>query len=240
MSCLAIIPARGGSKRLPGKNVRPFLGRPVLAYVVEAARESGCFTEIMVSTDCPETAAVAREHGASVPFLRTAGTADDHSTVTMVIREVLQTYAAQGRRFDQAACLYATAALLRPERLRQAHALLQGSPQAEGVISLIRTAQPASRALVVRPEGVVFLQPAQHSGRSQDTEETYFDAAQMYWLRTAPFLARESAASMAFLRRLPLVLSEFETQDINTAAEWRLAEFKYRFLQQHPEILQLS
>lgn len=236
MSSLAIIPARGGSKRLPGKNIRPFLGKPVLAYVIEAARTAGCFAEIMVSTDCPDTAAVAREHGASVPFLRRAETADDHSTVTMVIREVLQAYAAEGRRFEQAACLYATAALIRPERICQAHAMLEQAAEVEGVITLIPTAQPVSRALVVREEGVVFQQAAQHAGRSQDTEETYFDAAQMYWLRTAPFLASESA-SMAFLRRLPLVLSEFETQDINTAADWRLAELKYLFLQEHYEFL---
>lgn len=234
---LAIIPARGGSKRLPGKNIRLFHGKPVIAYAIAAARESGCFSEIMVSTDSPEIAAVARDCGAVVPFQRSEANANDHASVATVIREVLQDYAAQGRHFDLACCIYATAALVRPQRLRQARRMLDENPDTQGIITVVPTPQPATRALVVRDGSVTFQQDQLHAARTQDLEDTYFDAAQMYWLRTAPFLARESP-TMAFLRRLPLVLSEFETQDINTLADWRLAELKHQFLEEHPEILE--
>lgn len=230
--CLAIIPARGGSKRLPGKNIRHFRGKPIIGYVIDAALSSGCFSEVMVSTDSPMIAEVATACGARVPFLRDTETADDHAPVGMVVREVLKAYAAEGRYFDIACCLFATAALVRPARLQQARQMLEQNLEAEGVISLVRTPQPAIRALVVRDGGVSFQQPSAVSARSQDLEDTYFDAAQMYWLRTAPFLAREEK-TMAFLRRLPLVLSEFETQDINTADDWHLAELKHLFLTEH-------
>lgn len=234
---IAIIPARGGSKRLPGKNIRLFRGKPIIGYVIEVALASGCFTEVMVSTDSEEIAAVARQHGAQVPFLRSADNANDHAGVAVVIREVLQAYAAAGRHFSRACCLYATAALVRPARIQEASHMLDTHPEVEGVITLVRTPQPATRALVVRDGSVAFQLDQMQFARSQDLEETYFDAAQMYWLRTAPFLARESQ-TMAFLRRLPLVLSEFETQDINTYEDWQLAEVKHQFLEAHPEILQ--
>jgi len=234
---LAIIPARGGSKRLPGKNIRLFRGKPIIGYVIEAALESGCFSEVMVSTDSPEIAEVARQHGAQVPFFRSEDNANDHAGVTGVIREVLQDYAAVGRHFDLACCLYATAVLVRPSRLQEAHQLLKDHPETEGAITVVRTSQPATRALVVRDDRVTFQLDQMQFTRSQDLEETYFDAAQMYWLRTAPFLAQESK-TMAFLKRLPLVLLEFETQDINTLDDWKLAELKHQFLEEHPEILQ--
>lgn len=233
---LAIIPARGGSKRLPGKNIRLFHGKPIIGYVIEAALESGCFSEVMVSTDSAEIADVAKQFGAQVPFIRSDDNANDHAGVAAVIREVLQVYAQQGRHFDLACCLYATAALVRPTKLRLAAQMLEEDPELEGVISVVRTPQPATRALVVREGRVTFQQDQMQFTRSQDLEETYFDAAQMYWLRTSAFLAQE-ASTMAFLRRQPLVLTEFETQDINTLEDWNLAELKYLFLTHNKNLI---
>ena len=235
---LAIIPARGGSKRIPRKNLKHFLGKPIIYYPIRAALESGCFDEVMVSTDDEEIACVAVEAGASVPFLRSRETSGDHSTTASVVLEVLKAYQDGGRFFELACCLYPTAALVRVERLRQAKALLDANAEVEGVITLVRTPQPALRALVLRNGWVDFMLENHRISRSQDSEETYFDAAQMYWLKPSAFLARESN-TMSHLKRLPLVLSEMETQDVNTLEDWRLAELKFQFLQEHPEILEL-
>lgn len=232
---LAIIPARGGSKRIPRKNVLPFRGKPIISYPIRAALDSGCFDEVMVSTDDPEIAAIAKECGAKVPFLRSTDSAGDEATTAMVVREVLECYRDQGREFSIACCLYPTAALVTPARLQQAKAMLVANKVAEGVITLVRTPQPAIRAMVVKEGWVGFWREDQTLTRSQDSDETYFDAAQMYWLKPPAFLARE-ARTMAFLRRVPLVLSELETQDINTADDWQLAEWKHLFLEEHPEI----
>jgi pseudaminic acid cytidylyltransferase len=235
---LAIIPARGGSKRIPRKNIRAFRGKPIIGYAIRAALESGCFDEVMVSTDDAEIAEVAIQNGAKVPFMRSDKAADDHATTASVVREVLESYRERGHEFAMACCLYATAALVTPERLRQAKEMLAHDEEAEGVITLVRTPQPAVRALVTREGWVGFLMSDQTVTRSQDSQETFFDAAQMYWLKTKPFMAKHEK-TMAFLRRLPLVLSEFETQDINTLEDWQLAEWKSLFLEEHPEILGL-
>ncbi|TDU69233.1 N-acylneuraminate cytidylyltransferase [Prosthecobacter fusiformis] len=233
---LAIIPARGGSKRLPGKNIRLFHGKPIIGYAIDAALSCGCFSEVMVSTDCPKIAETALQWGASVPFLRSVSTSDDNTGIACVIREVLQTYAKSGRHFETACCLFATAALVRKERLQEAQRMLDSNSGTEGIITVVRTPQPATRCMVIRDSRVVFQSESMQYSRSQDLEETYFDAAQMYWVRTAPFLARE-LKTMASLKRLPLLLSELETQDINTIEDWRLAELKHQFLAEHPEII---
>lgn len=198
--------------------------------------DSGCFDEIMVSTDSDEIAEISRSYGAKTPFSRSSGNANDHAGVAAVIREVLLSYANLGVTFDLACCIYATAALIRPARLRQAAQIMATRPEIEGVITVVRTPQPAGRALVIRDGTIVFQNEDAQFRRSQDMEETFFDAAQMYWLRSTPFLDRESD-TMAFLKRYPLVLSEFETQDINTLDDWLLAELKHRFLETFPNIL---
>lgn len=233
---LAIIPARGGSKRIPGKNIRLFRGRPIISWVIEAALASDCFSEVMVSTDSQEIAEVALACGAKVPFLRSDATSDDNVSVALAVREVLAQYRARGDEFDLACCLFATSALLRPVRLKEAKKLLLSHPEAEGAISLVRTAQPLSRALVIRNGMADFLSGHMKLARSQDLDETYLDAAQMYWVRPNAYLSGQGP-TMAFLKRLPLVLSEFETQDINTEEDWQLAEAKHLFVEQHPTIL---
>lgn len=233
---LAIIPARGGSKRIPRKNVQPFRGKPIIGYAIQAALDSGCFDEVMVSTEDPEIAEIAKSYGAKVPFLRGDHSASDTAPTGEVIREVLNAYLKQGHSFDIACCLYPTAALVTPHRIRQAAQMLADNPQAEGIITVVRNSQPAVRAFVLREGWVEFMLQEQRQTRSQDFDTTYFDAAQMYWLRPEPFLSQPLNV-MAGLKRLPLVLSEFETQDINTWDDWRLAEWKHLFLEEHPEIL---
>ena len=137
MKALCIIPARGGSKRIPRKNIRPLHGRPLLAWAVAAAREAGCFDEVMVSTDDAEVAALARDCGAAVPFPRLPATATDHATTTDVLREVLAGYASRGQGpFDLACCVYPTAALLQPEHLRTGHDLLLTDPALDSVMAV--------------------------------------------------------------------------------------------------------
>lgn len=234
---LAIIPARGGSKRIPRKNIQPFRGQPIISYAIRAAFQSGCFDEVMVSTDDLEIAEIARQFGATVPFLRDAHSASDSAPTAEVIREVLTEYQKVGKEFEIGCCIYPTAALVTPKRISQAAQMLTDHPDAEGIITVVRNPQPAVRAFVVRDGWVDFMLEEQRLTRSQDFDTTYFDAAQMYWLRTKPFL-EQPQNTMSILKRLPMVLSEFETQDINTHEDWQLAEWKHLFLEEHPEILQ--
>ena len=126
MSSVAIITARGGSKRIPHKNIKPFLGKPIIAYSIEAALGSGCFEEVMVSTDDVRIAEIAREYGATVPFMRSAENSDDFSTTRDVVKEVLKQYAEEGKRFDYACCIYPTAPFLTSKRLQESMKLLEG------------------------------------------------------------------------------------------------------------------
>lgn len=236
---IAIIPARGGSKRIPRKNIRLFRGRPIISYAITTALESGCFDEVMVSTEDEEIAEISRSCGANVPFLRSRGGASDHATTAEVTREVLSDYESRGQVYDIACCLYPTSALVTTSRIKEAFEMLSGNNGCEGVITVVRNPQPAMRAFVIRDRFVEFMIKEQEQTRSQDGSETFFDAGQMYWLKTKPFLARESKV-MAFLKRMPLILSEFETQDINTEEDWQLAEFKSKFLEAYPEVLSLA
>lgn len=151
MRRIAIIPARGGSKRIPRKNVRPFMGRPIIAYSIEAAMESGVFDEVMVSTDDAEIAEVAAGYGASVPFMRSADTANDYATTADVIREVLRCYAGIGREFDAFACIYATAPFVTPCRLREAFSLI-GEGGIDSAFTVVPFSYPVWRGLVDSPE----------------------------------------------------------------------------------------
>lgn len=233
---LAIIPARGGSKRIPRKNIRPFRGMPIISYVIKAALRSDCFSEVMVSTDDPEIAEVAESFGAEVPFVRSGETAGDHATTGEVLREVVKEYKHSGKEFETVCCLYPTAVFITPARIREAEGILKGSEECEGIITMVRNPQPAVRAFVVN-EGIVEpMLPDYINSRSQDLSETFFDAGQMYWLKTRPFMRTESK-TMAFLKRFPLILSEFEAQDINTEDDWKLAELKSRFVEEYPEVL---
>lgn len=222
---LAIITARGGSKRIPRKNIREFCGKPILYYSIEAARGAGIFDEIMVSTDDSEIALAARQAGASVPFFRSAATAGDYASTDDVIMEVLTAYRQAGREFDAFCCLYPTAPFLSGRRLREAMELLK---EADSVMPVVPFSYPPQRGLVINDRGYVERQfPEYANARSQDLPKIYHDCGQFYACRTDAFL---QAQTTDVPRLLPLILTDLEVQDIDTPEDWTLAEMKYRLL----------
>lgn len=221
---LAIIPARGGSKRIPRKNIRLFHGRPVLAYPIEAARASGCFAEVMVSTDDAAIADAARAAGATVPFLRSARNADDHAGTEDVVLEVVERYAALGKRFEHVCCLYPTAALVTPEQLRQGLEMLRADATLTAVIPVLRFGYPVQRALAHRNGRLPMMHPEFYDTRSQDLEPAFHDAGQWYWLRLEKFaVSRELLGPNC----AGLVLPEMAAQDMDNEDDWKLAEMKF-------------
>ena len=222
---IAIIPARGGSKRIPRKNVRPFLGRPILQYSVDAALASGCFDEVMVSTDDQEIADVARAAGARVPFFRSADASDDHATTADVLIEVLNTYADASRTFRDGCCIYPTAPFVTAGDLSAGAAALDADPSLAGVITVTRFSYPIQRALKIMDGRISMMQPEYMNTRSQDLEPAYHDAGQFYWFRVARFLETRSLMAPP---TAALVLPEWRVQDIDNEDDWRLAELKLR------------
>lgn len=231
MATIAIITARGGSKRIPKKNIRPFCGKPILAYSIEAARQSGIFDEVMVSTDSEEIAAVARQYGASVPFLRSARTSDDFATTRDVLLEVLDNYRAQGKTFDYMVCLYPTAPFVTAEKLRAAMDAMQRE-KGKMLVPVVRFSFPPQRAYVIRDGALTFKWEEYRSSRSQDLEPFYHDAGQFYCYDVAAYLAEDGVIRDQVL---PLVLPEEEVQDIDNLSDWKIAEIKYRMLTEKGE-----
>lgn len=223
MKALAIIPARGGSKRLPDKNIRDFAGKPMLAWSVEAALESGLFETVMVSTDSEAVAAVARDAGASVPFLRSAETAGDHAILLDVMAEVVGRYEADGQRFERLCCILPTAPLLRAETLTHAAGVMdQGG--FDTVFPVVAFGYPIQRALRRDAEGLTAMrQPEHYASRSQDLEPAFHDAGQFYWMTRQACLTKQP---MFAGRAGSFVIDEMEAQDIDTLTDWRLAELK--------------
>ena len=228
MNLIAIIPARGGSKRIPRKNVKPFMGKPILAYPIAAALESGIFTEVMVSTDDSDIADVARSYGAHVPFMRSPEQSGDQAGTAPVLMEVLREYERRGQHFDVCACLYPCAPFITAETLRSGMRLLQRNG-IDAVLPVVRFSYPPQRGLVIRDGRAHMLHPENYSARSQDLEPCYHDAGQFYFIK-AESLFREGRLFCA--HTLPLELPETEVQDIDTEEDWALAEMKYRLLHQ--------
>ncbi len=226
MKKLAVITARGGSKRIPHKNIKDFCGRPILAYSIEAALKSGVFDTVMVSTDDKEIARVAEECGAEVPFFRSGETSGDFATTAQVLLEVLEEYGTGGQYFDLFCCIYPTAPFLTAERLREAMELLESSG-ADCVHPVVRFGFPPQRCLVMEDGYLKFKWPEYRNTRSQDLEPFYHDVGQFYCLNRASF-ARQKTTVME--KTIPVVLSELEIQDIDTEEDWRVAEAKYRLL----------
>lgn len=223
MKALAIIPARGGSKRLPGKNVRDFAGKPMLAWSVEAALESGLFETVMVSTDSEEVAAVARDAGATVPFLRSAETAGDHAILLDVMAEVVGCYEAEGQWFERLCCILPTAPLLRADTLKDAAGLMDKGGF-DSVFPVVAFGYPIQRALRRDAAGLTAMyQPEHYASRSQDLETAFHDAGQFYWMTREACLAKQSPFAG---RAGSFVIDELEAQDIDTLTDWRLAELK--------------
>ena len=226
MKSIAIITARGGSKRIPRKNIKEFCGKPILAYSIEAALASECFDTVMVSTDDEEIAEIARKYGAQVPFIRSEATANDYATTADVLLEVLAKYEEQGEVFERACCIYPTAPFLTAGRLSEAMTLLEDK-QADSVLPIVRFSFPPQRCVVIK-DG--FLQPKWPecmSMRSQDLEPFYHDVGQFYCFKVSSFLTRKN---LVMEKTVPLEMSEVEVQDIDTPSDWQMAEIKYRLI----------
>ncbi len=226
MRVLAIITARGGSKRIPRKNIKEFNGKPIMAYSIEAAAGSGVFDKVMVSTEDDEIASIAKEYGAEVPFLRSEKTAGDFATTADVIEEVLSEYRKLGEEFDIAACIYPTAPFITPGRLKSAVEELVDS-DADSLIPVVRFSFPPQRAMEIHEGTLVFRQPEYLNSRSQDLTPHYHDVGQFYIFRTESFMNNHRIMAG---KMIPLELSEIEVQDIDNPVDWQLAELKYKLL----------
>ena len=224
MKTIAIIPARGGSKRIERKNIRPFAGVPVIAYSIRAALDSGCFDEVMVSTDDAEIARVARKYGANVPFMRSSRTADDYATTADVIREVLDCYRENGKNFDILACIYATAPFVTASRIAEAWRMI-ATGRASAAFTCVEYSYPVQRSLEITGSGHVKMKfPEFANARSQDLPKSYHDAGQFYFSTVKAF---EESGSLWGPDTLPIILPETEVQDLDTITDWELAELKY-------------
>ena len=224
MKTIAIITARGGSKRIPKKNIKPFFGKPMIAYAIEACLEAGIFSEIMVSTDSEEIAEVARAHGAQVPFMRSERTSSDFATTFDVLEEVISAYPAG--RFDSVCCVYPCVPFLKGETLAEAYRTFEGSG-AEGLQPVCRFPTPIEWAMRLENGFLVPNDRAALNIRSQDLVPKYFDAGMYYFVKTDALLEQKTVVPQ---KTIGYVMDESEIQDIDTPDDWRHAELKYRML----------
>ncbi|WP_339532796.1 pseudaminic acid cytidylyltransferase [Pseudomonas mucidolens] len=225
---LAVIPARGGSKRIPRKNIKTFCGKPMIAWSIHAALQSGCFDKVIVSTDDEEIAQIAREYGASVPFMRPANLSDDYTGTIPVIQQAIEWCQENGFDAQQVCCLYATAPFVSPDDLRRGLGVLEQSGS-QYAFSVTSYAFPIQRAIRLTGAGRVEMFNAEHfCTRSQDLEEGYHDAGQFYWGLASAWLSGKiifSPESSAVL------LPRYRVQDIDTPEDWIRAEWLFKAFQ---------
>lgn len=222
---LAVIPARGGSRRIPRKNIKPFCGRPMIAWSIRAALESGCFDRIVISTDDEEIATVARAEGAEVPFMRPLELSDDHTGTVPVIAHATRWMIEQGEKPELVCCLYATAPFVRAQDLQQGLQLLQGG-DCDYAFSVTSYPFPIQRAIRLTAERRVGMFHPEHANtRSQDLEEAFHDAGQFYWGRAQAWLDNRPVFSTA---SVPVVLPRHRVQDIDTPEDWERAEWMFK------------
>ena len=225
---IAVIPARGGSKRIPRKNIREFCGKPMIAWSIETAIKSGCFDEVTVSTDDEEIAQIGRDLGAVTPFVRPKELSGDFVGTTEVIRHAADWYVSQGFSLDQICCIYATAPFVTVEDVIQGQlALSKGD--VDYVFSVSSFDFPVQRAIRIGLNGFAeMLFPEHTTSRSQDLEEAFHDAGQFYWGTVSAWL---QAKPIFASRSLPLVLPRYRVQDIDTTEDWERAEWMFRAMQ---------
>ena len=225
---LAIITARGGSKRIPYKNIREFCGRPIIVYSIEAALQSGVFDEVMVSTDDEKIALIAKEAGAKVPFLRSEKTANDFATTADVITEVLEEYKKRGQQFQSACCIYPTAPFITSEKLKNAVELLE-TRDYDSVMPVAEFSFPPLRGMVMTEDKVSYKWEEFAMTRSQDLDKIYHDVGQFYVFDVKKF---EEAKKLVTKNTGAIIIDELEMQDIDNEVDWKLAELKYQLLQE--------
>lgn len=231
---IAIIPARGGSKRIPRKNVREFCGRPLIAYSIEAAKACGLFDHVIVSTDDEQIREIANAFGAETPFVRPAELANDHATTVPVIKQAVEWVQQHIGKVDYVCCIYATAPFIQAGALREAYELLSQKAVSGYVFSAATFPFPIQRAFKVKQNGFVeMFEPQNYMTRSQDLEEAYQDAGQFYWGSADTYLSEKiffSTDSMAY------ILPRYMVQDIDTPEDWKRAELMYEVLKKNGDI----
>lgn len=224
MANIAIITARGGSKRIPRKNIKDFCGKPIMVYSIETAKQSALFDEVMVSTDDDEIAEVARKYGANVPFMRSAATSNDYATTADVIREVLREYDKREKQFEWVCCVYPTAPFVTAKKLRDSFSYLR-EKNANALVPVVKFSYPPQRAMVIENGLLQYKSPENVRVRSQDLEPLYHDAGQYYFWKVDKF------SEGIIDNTVPYILNEMEVQDIDNWEDWKLAENKYRIIQ---------
>jgi len=228
MNAIAIITARGGSKRIPGKNKKLFLGKPIICYSIEAALSSGLFEEVMVSTDDEEIAGIAKQAGASVPFLRSEDTSNDYATTDDVLMEVLEEYEKRGKTFEYMVCIYPTAPFVTAGKLQDALQLLIEN-NASGVMPVVSFSFPPQRGMAIENGHLKYCFPENASKRSQDLETMYHDCGQFYCYQVERYRACRGDLKDGYV---PIIMPETEVQDIDHISDWELAEIKYQMMTQ--------
>lgn len=223
---IAIITARGGSKRIPKKNIKEFCGKPMIAYAIEAAREAGIYDTVMVSTDSEEIAEIAKQYGAEVPFFRSEKTSDDYAITADVLKEVLETYQSMGEEYKYMTCIYPTAPFVTPGKLRQALEILKDK-KASMAMPVTAFSYPPLRGYVIKEERLSMKWPEYYKSRSQDLETMYHDAGQFYSYYVPDFF---KAGGIITEGIVPIIVDEMEVQDIDNETDWKMAELKYRFM----------
>lgn len=225
-NCVAIITARGGSKRIPRKNIKKFLGSPIIKYSTDAALQAGCFDEVMVSTDDKEIAEVATSLGAIVPFMRSVNSSNDFATTADVIIEVLNEYKNYGKKFKYCCCIYPTAPFITAEKLRKAYNKLIESG-AESLVTVVRFGFPILRSFKIENDLVKMNWPEHMQTRSQDLPPSFHDCGQFYFLKVDSFMKNKKLFTDF---TVPYEIPESEVQDIDNEEDWKIAEIKYAFL----------
>lgn len=226
MANLAIIPARGGSKRIPRKNAKPFLGKPIIAYSIKVALNSELFDEVMVSTDDPEIAEIARRYGATVPFLRSQENANDHAVLADVVQEVLSDYKNANKAFNNVCCILPTAPFITTELLNNAFHKMT-TEDCDSVFPVIEFSFPIQRSLKFNKGKIEMVWKEHLNARSQDLEARFHDAGQFYWIKTEA-IAKEQ--KLYTNNASAIVISTLQAQDIDTETDWKLAELKYKLM----------
>lgn len=226
MATIAIITARGGSKRIPKKNIREFLGKPIIAYSIEAALESGLFDSVIVSTDSMEIADIARKYGAEVPFMRSEATSNDYADTSDVLLEVLTEYEKRGIEYSEFCCIYPTAPFVTAKKLLESHELLKAA-EVYNVVPMVAFSFPPQRGMIKNGNYMVPAYPEFIDYRSQDLDTMYHDCGQFYWCKTKEFRNNQN---LLFNKTAPYIVSEMEVQDIDNESDWKLAELKYKYM----------
>jgi pseudaminic acid cytidylyltransferase len=227
---LAIIPARGGSRRIPGKNIKNFAGKPIIAYSIEAAKASQVFDRIIVSTDSDEIAEVALTYGAEIPFKRPPELSDDHTPTAPVIAHAIHWFRDRGHFPEFACCIYATAPFVGPEFIKEGYEIIVKHHNVTSVFSVTTFPFPIFRSLRITEKGTLAMfWPEYEMTRSQDLPEAYHDAGQFYWLKVDSFL---KSGKIYTSDAMPVILPRYLVQDIDTSEDWLTAERMFKALQE--------